>query len=196
MAPTLSTMLPLGTVAPAFSLYEPLTDKVLSLRELASPKGTLVAFICNHCPYVKHIREGLVQLGRDYIKRDVGIVAINSNDVQEYPDDRPEEMVRLARTFDFPFLFDDDQSVARAFHAACTPDFFLFDGERRLVYRGQFDDSRPDNHLPVTGESVRQALEALLAGEGTVPNQKPSMGCNIKWKKDTPGADTPGGTSA
>ena len=183
MAETFSTMLPLGTVAPSFSLAEPLTDKVLSLRELASPKGTLVMFICNHCPYVQHILEGLVQLGRDYIKQNVGIVAINSNDLDEYPDDGPKEMMKLARTFDFPFLFDADQSVAKAFHAACTPDCFLFDGERKLIYRGQFDDSRPDNKRPVTGDSLRSALDALLAGQTPDPDQKPSVGCNIKWKK-------------
>ena len=194
MALTPSTMLELGTPMPAFRLPDP-QGKLVASDDFTDSPALLVAFICNHCPYVKHIREGLVQLGRDYIKHDVGIVAINSNDVQEYPDDRPEEMVRLARTFDFPFLFDDDQSVARAFHAACTPDFFLFDGERRLVYRGQFDDSRPDNHLPVTGDSVRQALDALLAGQTPDPNQKPSTGCNIKWKKDAPDTDTPDGTS-
>lgn len=176
-------MLPLGTVAPSFSLFEPLTDKVLSLDELASPMGTVVMFICNHCPYVKHIHDGLVELGRDYVKQDIGIVAINSNDVREYPDDGPEEMVKLARALEFPFLFDEDQAVAKAYHAACTPDFFLFDGDRKLVYRGQFDDSRPDNHLPVTGESLREALDALLTGEAPVAQQKPSIGCNIKWKK-------------
>ncbi len=184
MAVTPSTMLPLGTVAPSFSLFEPLTGKVLSLDELASPKGTLVIFLCNHCPYVKHIHEGLVQLGRDYIKQDIGIVAINSNDVREYPDDGPAEMSKLARTLDFPFLFDEDQSVAMAYHAACTPDFFLFDGARKLVYRGQFDDSRPDNHIPVTGDSLRTALDALLTGKPPVTIQKPSIGCNIKWKRD------------
>jgi thiol-disulfide isomerase/thioredoxin len=183
MVQTSSTMLPLGTVAPSFSLSEPLTDKVLSLRELASPKATLVMFICNHCPVVRHILEGIVQLGRDYIKQNVGIVAINSNDVDEYPDDGPAEMAKLARSFDFPFLFDADQSVAKAFHAACTPDFFLFDGQRKLVYRGQLDESRPDNRWPVTGESVRRALDALLADATPDPDQKPSVGCNIKWKK-------------
>jgi len=185
MALTPSTMPPLGTIAPSFSLFEPLTDKVLSLPELVSPKGTLVVFACNHCPFVKHIHDGLVRLGREYIMRDIGIVAINSNDIREYPDDSPEEMIKMARTFDFPFLFDEDQAVAKAYHAACTPDFFLFDGDRKLVYRGQFDDSRPDNHLPVTGESLREALDALLAGQPPVANQKPSVGCNIKWKKAT-----------
>ncbi len=131
---------------------------------------------------MRHILEGIVQLGRDYIKQNVGIVAINSNDVEEYPDDSPQEMAKLARTFDFPFLFDADQSVAKAFHAACTPDFFLFDDERKLVYRGQFDDSRPDNPLPVTGDSLRAALAALLAGLTPDPDQKPSVGCNMKWK--------------
>ena len=183
MVQTSSTMLPLGTVAPSFSLSEPLTDKVLSLRELASPKGTLVMFICNHCPFVRHILEGIVQLGRDYIKQNIGIIAINSNDVEEYPDDGPGEMAKLAPSFDFPFLFDADQSVAKAFNAACTPDFFVFDGERKLAYRGQFDPSRPDNHWSVTGDSVRAALDALLAGETPDPDQKPSVGCNIKWKQ-------------
>ena len=183
MASTPSTMLPLGTGAPSFSLFEPLTDKVLSLDELASPQGTLVMFICNHCPYVKHILDGLVQLGQDYIKQDVAIVAINSNDVAEYPDDAPAEMIKLARTFDFPFLFDEDQSVAKAYRAACTPDLFLFDGDRKLVYRGQFDDSRPGGNAPVTGRSIRAALDAVMAGQQPGSNQNPSVGCNIKWKK-------------
>ncbi len=184
MARTESRMLPLGTPAPDFSLPEPLNKRTVGLDDIAGDKATLVMFICNHCPFVKHLLDGLVRLGHDYADQPAGLVAISSNDVTGYPQDRPERMAELARDkgFAFPYLFDESQNIARAFSAACTPDFFVFDGQRRLVYRGQFDDSRPGNDQPVTGRDVRAALDALLADQPVSNNQKPSIGCNIKWK--------------
>ncbi|MCP5516490.1 MAG: thioredoxin family protein [Verrucomicrobiales bacterium] len=183
MALTPSTMLPLGTPAPAFALPDT-GGKVVSLADLADRPALLVMFICNHCPYVKHIRAELAALGRDYQARGVAMVAINSNDVANHPDDSPERMAAevVAAGYTFPYLFDETQTVARAYRAACTPDFFLFDGERRLVYRGQLDESRPGNSVPVTGRDLRAALEAVLTGRPAPAAQKPSMGCNIKWK--------------
>lgn len=184
MAMTPSTMrMDLGTKAPDFRL--PATDgRTVSLAEFARSRGLLVMFICNHCPFVKHIRAELARLGRDYAERGVGIVAINSNDIEKYPADSPEKMKDEARDagYTFPYLFDADQSVARAYDAACTPDFFLFDGGMRLVYRGQLDDSRPSNGVAVTGSDLRAALEAVLGGRPVSATQRPSIGCNIKWR--------------
>ena len=180
MAATESEMLELGTIAPAFSLPDP--D-----GEMHGPgdgkRAYLVMFICNHCPFVIHVREALARLGRDYLPRDVSIVAINSNDVSTHPADSPEKMKLEAETwgYDFPYVFDEDQRVAKAYRAACTPDFFLFDADKALVYRGQLDDSRPSNGVPVTGHDLRAALDAVLAGEGVPAKQTPSIGCNIKW---------------
>lgn len=184
MALTPSTMLPLGTVAPDFQLPDP-SGKHHSLASFKDKPVLLVMFICNHCPYVKHLRAGLAQLATDYQPRGVGIVAINANDAQNYPDDAPVKMAEEAKAagYSFPYLFDDKQHVAKAYRAACTPDFFLFDRGRRLVYRGQFDASRPGNGVPVTGKDVRAALEAVLAGKPVSTMQTPSMGCNIKWKR-------------
>jgi peroxiredoxin len=183
MALTPSTMLPLGTRAPDFSLPEA-GGGTVSLADVAGEHGLLVMFICNHCPYVKHVREELARLGRDYQGRGVGIVAISSNDVTNYPDDSPEKMKqeKADAGYTFPYLYDESQEVAKAYHAACTPDFYVFDASRRLVYRGQLDDSRPGNDEPLTGKDVRNALECVLTGATMSLKQKPSMGCNIKWK--------------
>lgn len=185
MAQTPSTMLPLGTEAPTFRLPN-IDGTIVSLEDFADAPALLVMFICNHCPFVKHIRDELARLGRDYQQRGVAIVAINSNDVANYPDDSPERMRDEAGQagYTFPYLFDETQEVAKAYNAACTPDFFLFDRARKLVYRGQLDDSRPGNDVPVTGRDLRAALDAVLDGRPVPGNQKPSMGCNIKWKPD------------
>lgn len=184
MAETPSTMLPLGTKAPSFRLPDPY-GKWVSSDDFKEARAFLVAFICNHCPYVKHIRFQFASLAKEYQSRGVGVVAINSNDVENYPDDSPEKMAEEIKQvgYTFPYLYDESQQVAKAFRAACTPDFFLFDRNRSLVYRGQFDDSRPGNVLPVTGADLRAALDALLAGHSVTLNQKPSVGCNIKWKR-------------
>lgn len=176
-------MLPLGTTAPDFKL--PDTDgKTVSIADFKDKSALLVLFICNHCPYVKHIRSGLAQLARDYQAKQVGMVAINSNDVANYPDDSPARMKEEVKSvgYSFPYLYDETQAVAKAYRAACTPDIYLFDKNQKLVYRGQFDDSRPGNGVPVTGKDLRAALDAVLAGEAISPDQKVSMGCNIKWK--------------
>jgi len=183
MALTESTMAPLGMPAPDFRL--PDTDgKMVSLSDFAQAPALLVAFICNHCPYVKHIQKAFAELAKEYQAKGVAIVAINSNDPVAYPEDSPakmkEEKERVGYTF--PYLFDETQEVARAYHAACTPDFFLFDKERKLVYRGQMDDSRPGNGKPNDGRDLRAAMDAVLAGQKPSPNQKPSIGCNIKWR--------------
>jgi peroxiredoxin len=183
MARTHSTMLPLGTPAPPFSL--PDTDgRTVSLDSLSDAPALLVAFICNHCPFVKHIRHGLAELGRDCAARGLAMVAINSNDVENFPDDSPAKMAEEKRAvgYGFPYLFDATQAVAKAYRAACTPDFFLFDRARTLVYRGQFDDSRPDNGRPVTGADLRTAIDAVLAGRPVPADPRPSIGCNIKWR--------------
>lgn len=184
MASTLSTMLPLGTPAPAFSLPEVRSGKTISLDTFKDKKALLVMFICRHCPYVKHIQHEIARLGKDYADKNVGIVAITSNDPQQYPEDSPERSAEMAKElgFTFPFCYDATQDVAKAFRAACTPEFYIFDDARRLVYRGQFDDSRPTNAIPVTGKDVRAALDAVLAGTPVDQRQIPSIGCNIKWK--------------
>lgn len=184
MAQTASTMLPLGTPAPDFSLPEPMTGKTVSLGDFQDAPALLVMVICNHCPFVKHIRQGLVQFARDYPAKDLAIVAISANDAANYPDDSPAKIAEEAKTFGYPFpyLHDESQAVAKAYHAACTPDFFLFDASRKLVYRGQFDGSRPGNKVPVTGSDLRAAADALLAGQPVPSAQQPSIGCNIKWK--------------
>jgi peroxiredoxin len=178
-----STMLPLGTKAPEFRLPDT-SGKMVSLADFKGAPALVVMFICNHCPYVKHLRAGLAQLGRDYLPRSVAIVGINANDVANYPADSPARMAEEAKAagYGFPYLYDEAQAVAKAYRAACTPDIYLFDREQRLAYRGQFDDSRPGNNLPVTGKDLRAALEAVLAGKPVSSTQKPSIGCNIKWK--------------
>lgn len=184
MARTPSTMLDLGTTAPNFSLPDPISGKTVSLDDFPHARGYLVAFICNHCPFVQLVRHEFARFGREYSGKGIVVIAINSNDVAAHPEDSPEKMKDEARRFDyaFPYLFDEDQSVAKAYRAACTPDFFLFDADRKLVYRGQFDASRPGNDIPVTGEDLRAATGALLAGRPIAPDQKPSIGCNIKWR--------------
>ena len=183
MSLTASTMLPLGTQAPDFSLPDT-EGRQVSLDDFSENRVLLVMFICNHCPYVKHVRDELARLGRDYASRDVGIVAISANDAANYPDDSPEKMKeeKKAAGYSFPYLYDETQEVAKAYSAACTPDFFVFDSERKLVYRGQLDDARPGNGEPVDGRDLRAALDAALEGEPAPEVQKPSMGCNIKWK--------------
>jgi peroxiredoxin len=182
MVRTLSTMLPLGTAAPDFSL--PDTDgKIVSLAQFVGKKGLLVAFLCNHCPFVKHVADELKKIGDECLASGIGVVGISSNDIVAYPDDAPEKMKeeQALRGYTFPYLFDETQSVAKAYHAACTPDFFLFDGAHKLVYRGQMDESRPKSDKPVTGKDLRVAIDALLKGQPPLATQTPSLGCNIKW---------------
>lgn len=184
MAATESAMLALGTAAPAFSLKDVRDGKVHSMESLAGPKGLLVMFICAHCPFVKHVEKELARLGRDYQNSGIGIAAISSNDADNYPDDAPAGLAEQARSvgFVFPFLYDETQAVARAYDATCTPDFFLFDGQRKLVYRGQLDSSRPGSDTPVTGQDLRAAMDALVTGRPVAKEQRPSIGCNIKWR--------------
>lgn len=184
MALTPSTMLPLGTKAPDFQLPDVVSGKTISLNSFAGKKGLLVMFICRHCPFVKHVQGELAQIGKDYANTDIGIVAISTNDAANYPDDAPDKLKEMAQQlgFTFPFCYDESQEVAKAYTAACTPDFFLFDSDHQLVYRGQLDDSRPSNNLPVTGKDLRAALDAVLASQTVNSDQKPSIGCNIKWK--------------
>jgi thiol-disulfide isomerase/thioredoxin len=184
MARTESAMLALGTSAPDFVLTDVITGRRVSMQAVSGSKGLLVMFICRHCPFVKHLERALAQLGHDYGDSGIGIVAISSNDAANYPDDAPESLAEQARLlgFNFPYLYDETQDVARAYDATCTPDFFLFDGGPKLVYRGQFDDSRPGSSVPVMGKDLRAALDALIAGEPINPEQRPSLGCNIKWK--------------
>jgi len=191
MARTPSTMTPLGTPAPDFTLTNVTTGSTYSLADFADASALAVMFICNHCPFVKHVQGGLVKLGHDYNGTDVALVAISSNDARTHPDDAPEALAVQAREYDFrfPYLYDETQEVAKAFGAACTPDFFVYDRDRRLVYRGQMDGSRPDNGVPVTGEDLRAAIEAARAGRPLEGEQRPSLGCNIKWKPgNEPGA--------
>ncbi len=183
-----STMLPLGTPAPSFTLPEAASGEMVSLDQYPDAHAYLVMFICNHCPYVKHVRPEIARLARDYQSREVAILGISSNDIVTHPDDSPELMARekAEAGYVFPYLHDETQAVAKAFRAACTPDFFLFDRDRLLAYRGQLDSSRPGNGLPLDGGDLRSALEAVLAGRSPALDQRPSIGCNIKWK---PGAE-------
>lgn len=184
MTITPSAMLPLGTIAPDFSLLNVTDDKYYSLQELQSNKATVIMFICNHCPFVKHVKVELAQTAKEYTLKGIAFIAINANDFAHYPADAPDKMREMINDLGNPFVYllDETQDVAKAYHAACTPDLFLFDGDMRCVYRGQFDDSRPDNNIPVTGKDLRSALDNLLAGRPISSNQKPSTGCNIKWK--------------
>jgi peroxiredoxin len=176
-------MLPLGASAPYFSLPDVVENRTVKLTDFADKKGLLVMFICNHCPFVVHVREELAIIGRDYQNKDIAVVAISSNDTKNYPDDTPEKLREMAERFEFtfPLLFDAKQDTAKAYAAACTPDFYLFDAKRKLVYRGQMDGSRPGNNIPVTGVDLRDAIDALLSDSKIDPDQKPSIGCNIKW---------------
>jgi peroxiredoxin len=184
MAETPSTMLALGTPAPDFRLPDP-SGRLHALEDFAASPALLVAFVCNHCPFVRHVADGLARFARDYQGKGLAVVAINANDVKAYPQDAPDRMAEeaKARGYVFPYLFDQSQAVAKAYRAACTPDFFLFDRERKLVYRGQFDGSRPGNRVPVTGADLRAAVDAVLAGRPVAEDQKPSLGCNIKWRR-------------
>jgi peroxiredoxin len=180
-----SRMLALGTKAPEFRLPDSATGRINSLEDFAAAPALLVAFLCNHCPYVKHVLDGFVGFAREYAPKGLATVAISSNDVESHPQDGPTQMAQLSRSrqFTFPYLYDESQSVARAYEAACTPDFFLFDRERKLVYRGQFDASRPGNKAPVSGADLRAAVDALLAGKSVSAAQIASIGCGIKWKQ-------------
>jgi peroxiredoxin len=184
MARTESIMLALGTSAPDFQLPDVSSGKTVSLEDLSDKKALLVMFICRHCPFVKHVQNELARLGKDYASQPLDIVAISSNDADAYPDDSPESLREMASDlgFTFPLCYDESQDIARAYSAVCTPDFFLFDDKRRLAYRGQLDDSRPGNGKPVTGRDLRAAIDALLNGHPVEPNQKPSIGCSIKWR--------------
>ena len=183
LTPTKPT--PLGFDAPDFELPDVVSGKTLSFNDIKGEKGTLVMFICNHCPYVKHVMHQLIEIGNDYIHKGIGVIAINSNDVVNYPDDHPDKMKTLATDlqFPFPYLYDESQDVARAYDAVCTPDFDLFDAGGKCVYRGQLDGSRPGNNVPVDGRDMRKALDQVVNGEKVPGNQIPSQGCNIKWKK-------------
>jgi peroxiredoxin len=178
-----SNMLPLGTPLPSFRLRDTVSGRAFTSAELAG-RPAVVAFICNHCPYVKHIQRGLADFGRYCEQKGVALVAVSSNDPIGYPDDAPDKMAAEAAQagYGFPYLFDETQDVARLFNAACTPEFYVFDAEGKLAYRGQFDEARPKNTVPVTGHDVRAAVDAVLAGRGPSPDQKPSIGCSIKWK--------------
>ena len=184
MARQASRMLPLGTPAPTFALPDVSTGRSVAPADFATSRLLLVVFICNHCPFVKHILDGLIGFARDYGTRGVAVVAISSNDITSHPDDAPTEMARVARLkgFTFPYLYDESQEVAKAYQAVCTPDFFLFDGDRRLAYRGQFDASSPGNGIPVTGADLRAACDALLGGKPLTREQTPSVGCSLKWR--------------
>lgn len=183
MARTPSNMLPLGTVAPEFSLMDTVTEKTLNLQALKGDKGTVIMFICNHCPFVKHVNPEISKLAKEYQPKGIGFIAISSNDVKNYPQDAPHLMKQVAKEegYTFPYLYDETQEVAREYDAACTPDFYLFDENLELVYRGQLDDSRPGNGIPLTGLDLRNAMDALLNDRVINPVQKPSIGCNIKW---------------
>ncbi|HBO43907.1 MAG TPA: thioredoxin family protein [Planctomycetaceae bacterium] len=183
MVKTASTMLPLGTKAPDFSLPDA-NGRVFSLDDFCDAPGLMIVFMCNHCPYVKHVAEPLAELAREYRQRGVAVVGINSNDFKSYPEDSPAAMLEeiAVRGYDFPYLLDETQEVAKAYRAACTPDFYVFDGEQRLVYRGQMDGSRPGNDVSATGKDLRAALDAVLEGRPVALEQRPSLGCNIKWR--------------
>ncbi|MGB5434921.1 MAG: thioredoxin family protein [Maribacter sp.] len=183
MADTPSNMKPLGTKAPSFDLMDTISGKTLSLHSLKGEIGTLIMFICNHCPFVIHINPEIAKMAKEYQEKGISFIAISSNDVVNYPQDAPHLMKQKAKEvgYSFPYLYDETQEVAKAYHAACTPDFYLFDKALNLVYRGQLDDSRPGNDIPITGKDLRDAMEALLEGKAINPNQKPSIGCSIKW---------------
>ncbi len=184
MAETPSKMNPLGFTAPDFELKDVVSGQPVRLSDISSDKATVIMFICNHCPFVKHVNSQLVKLAKDYIPKDIVFIAISSNDVELYPEDSPQKMQEYAKKLEYPFpyLYDETQEVARVYDATCTPDFFIFDGDMKCVYRGQLDDSRPSNGIPLTGKDVRNALDAILKGESVDPNQRPSIGCSIKWK--------------
>jgi peroxiredoxin len=184
MAKTSSSMLPLGTNAPQFSLLDVVSNKKIGLDRSHLTKSTVIMFICNHCPYVKHVSKELTRLANDYMGKGVYFLAISANDVEKYPDDSPDSMreTALSEAYPFPYLYDETQEVAKAYHAACTPDFYVFDTNLNLVYRGQLDDSRPGNQIEVTGSSIRNALDCLLSNQPINSEQQPSLGCNIKWK--------------
>ncbi|MEX2012825.1 MAG: thioredoxin family protein [Candidatus Levyibacteriota bacterium] len=179
-----STMLPLGTIAPDFNLADVVSEQSVSLETFKGKKTLLVMFICKHCPFVQHVKHEIAKIGKDYLDKGLGIIAISSNDVAEYPEDGPHGLKEMAQELDlnFPYAYDESQEVAKSYTAACTPDFFLFDKDRKLFYRGQIDASRPGNDIPVTGEDLRSAIEKVLTGEPSPKDQKPSMGCGIKWK--------------
>lgn len=185
MARTPSTMTALGTRASDFSLTNVVSGKKDTLQEVKGKKGTLIMFICNHCPFVKHVNDELVKIGREFPAKGISVVAISSNDVKTHPDDSPDKMKQVAEElgYVFPYLYDESQEVARHYDASCTPDFFLYDSDLMLVYRGQLDDSRPGNNIPVTGRDLRTAMNTLLEGKTISTDQKPSLGCNIKWKQ-------------
>ncbi len=184
MVETLSRMLPLGTHASDFNLPDTISGKMISLDAIKSNIATVIMFICNHCPFVKHVQQEFVNLASDYLPKGISFVAINSNDIAQYPEDSPKRMKEVAENlgYTFPYLYDESQEVARNYQAACTPDFYIFDSSLLLVYRGQLDDSRPGNTIPVTGRDIRNALDNILEGRSVDQNQKPSIGCNIKWK--------------
>ena len=184
MVLTPTQKIPLGFEAPEFNLLNPSIGRNQSLEELQSDHATLIIFMCNHCPYVVHVLDGLVQLANDYLPKGIAIIGINSNDIINYPDDSPEKMIDLVKnnSIPFPYLFDETQAVAKAYHAACTPDFSVFNKDMKCVYRGQMDDSRPGNSEPVTGNDLRLVLDSILSGKKITVSQKPSIGCNIKWK--------------
>jgi peroxiredoxin len=182
MAATPSTMMQLGTLAPQFALPDVSTGQQILLEDFKDKKALLVMFICKHCPYVMHVKQALIDLGKDYADRSLGIVSISSNDPHAYPEDAPKRLATLAAEFSFPLLYDETQAVAKSYLAACTPEFFLFDSDRRLAYRGQLDDSRPGNNKPVTGRDLRSAIDGVLDGKPVDRNQRASVGCSIKWK--------------
>ena len=186
MARTLSNMMPLGSIAHQFELPDTISGEQIALDQLISSRGILIVFMCNHCPYVIHIIKEFVNLSDEFIDKGISVVAINSNDIENYPDDSPELMKSFAQKYSivFPYLYDESQEVAKAYDAACTPDFFLFDKNKELVYRGRFDESRPKSDVPVTGLDLRNAIQSLLDGSPISEEQYPSMGCNIKWKTD------------
>ena len=184
MANTLSNMLPLGTKAPHFELFDTISNTIINLETIKGEKGTVIMFICNHCPFVIHINKTLVAIAKSYQKKGIGFAAISSNDAVKYPQDGPEKMKLHAdiENYPFPYLYDESQTTAKAYDAACTPDFFMFDANLKLVYRGQLDDSRPGNNVPVTGNDLRHALDCLIESKMNTAIQKPSIGCSIKWK--------------
>lgn len=194
MVMTSSTMLPLGTKAPDFQLYDVVSGKKTSLASFSGKKGLLVMFICRHCPFVQHVKHELARIGRDYENKDIGVVAISANDAENFPEDAPGKLKEMTEElkFAFPFCYDESQETAKAYTAACTPDFFLFDKDRKLIYRGQLDESRPSNKKPVTGRDLREALDLLLAEKPIPSRQTPSIGCNIKWKTGNEPSYAPG----